>query len=187
MPLANVFAPMGFRLLDNLPTAPRMATYPTPAGRVIVGAAASADIAIGDACAIDATGNAYHSGADGTVRGVCIGFELAPIPTIMNGNGPISIDYMAAAFAGSVVLCIDPNATFECWSDNTIGAVQANVGGTFNLGDAAPDQLFRQSRQFLNVNGGAGAQFKLIKLLASPADNSPGPACRVQVKLAQTF
>jgi len=177
---------MGFRLAD-VNQAYLAVTRPTPASRTPVGAAASADLAIGDAYALDANGNAYHAGADATVRGIVTGFELQAIAGVMNAQGPLSIDYASAATAASVIGCEDVTTEFECWSDNTIGAVQSNVLGLFNLGDAAPDANFAQSRQFLNVNGGAGTQFRIIKLLQSPADNAPGPACRVVVKVAQAL
>lgn len=183
MPLANVNSPMGFRLLDFL-SAVSTRQRNVPAARVVVGAALSADIAIGDAYGIDANGNAFHAGPDAIVRGVVVGFALQPVSTIMNGNGPISIDYLAAAGAGLVIGCEDPNARFEVWSDAVVGFVQANIGAKFNLGDAAPDSLFRQSRQFLNVNGGPGTQFTAIDKINSPADNAFGASCRVQVQLA---
>lgn len=186
MPLANVFAPMGFRLLDEYSTV-FIRQRTVIAARVPIGAAASADLAIGDAYAIDALGHAYHAGADAVIRGIVVGFALLPVSTIMNGNGPISEDYLAAAAAGIIEGCEDGNASFEAWSDNTVGFVEANNGGVFNLYDVAPDLLFRQSRQYLNVNGGVGTQFKALKAIASPADNSFGPACRVQVKLATPF
>lgn len=183
MPLANVAAPMGFRLLEEqslIFTRQRNA----PAARAVIGAAASADIAIGDAYGIDATGNAYHVGADGVVRGVVIGFALQAVSTIMNGNGPISIDYLTAASQGLIIGAEDPNATFEVWSDPTVGFLQLNIGGKFNLLDAAPDPLFRQSRQLLNINGGPGTQFIAVDKVNSPADNAYGPSCRVIASLA---
>jgi hypothetical protein len=174
---------MGFRLLDSFDTVITRQRN-VPAARAAVGAAASADIAIGDAYGIDANGNAFHAGADAVVRGVVVGFALLPVSNIMNGNGPISEDYLAAAVAGLVIGCEDPNATFEVWSDAVVGFLQANIGGKFNLFDVAPDSLFRQSRQYLNVNGGAGTQFVANDKINSPADNVYGPSCRVQVSLA---
>jgi len=174
---------MGFRLL-NVNQQYLAIVRPVPASRTAIGAAASADIAIGDAYAVDANGNAYHSGADGTVRGICTGFELQAIATVMNGQGPISIDYATAATACSLIGCEDPNVMFEVWADT---AAQSNVGGLFNLLDAAPDALFAQSRQKLNVGGGAGTQFRLMKILQSPADNATGANARVAVALAQTY
>jgi hypothetical protein len=174
---------MGFRLL-NVNQQYFAVTRPVVQPRTPVGAAASADIAIGDAYALDANGNAYHAGADAVVKGICTGFELQAITTIMNGNGPISIDYATSATAASLIGCEDSNVLFEVWANT---AAQNNVGGTFNLLDAAPDPTFAQSRQQLNVSGGAGAQFKLVKLLQSPADNVAGANCRVAVVMAQVI
>jgi hypothetical protein len=182
MPLANVFAPMGFLPLDEL-AVNHVKKRPVAATRSAVGAAASAAIAIGDAYALDAGGFAYHAGADAVVRGICIGFELRPVASIMNGNGPISQDFLPATDSGSLLGVEDGTSTFMCWSDNVVGFVQANADGLFALHDVAPDALFRQSRQYLDVNAGAGTQFRAIDKIDSPADNAYGPACRVMVKL----
>lgn len=186
MVLANVFAPMGFRS-DSQRTLMKTVTRPIIQPRVPIGAAASADIAIGDAYGIDANGDAYHAGADAVVRGICMGFELQAISGVMNSQGPLSIDYASSTTAVSMIGCEDPSVEFDVWSDNVVGAQQANVGGTFNLGDQAPDSLFGQSRQYLNINGGPGAQFKMIKITQETADNSVGAACRVLVQLAQAI
>lgn len=186
MPLANVFAPMGFRPAD-VNGMFKSVTRPVTQPRVAIGAAASADIAIGDAYSLDANGFAYHAGADAVVRGICLGFELQAISGVMNGNGPISIDYATPTTSCSLIGVEDPDVEFEAITDPITGAVQANVGGVFDLFDVAPDATLAQSRQGLNVFAGPGAQFRLIKILQSPADNTAGASCRVTVRLAQSM
>lgn len=183
MPLDNVNAPNGFITLASYEP-DKVVQRHVAANRAVVGAAASAALAIGDACGIDANGYAFHAGADVAVRGIVVGFVLAPIPTIMNSQGPISQDYLPATDAGDVLLIEDPNVEFLVYTDLF---ARTDEGGLFNLQDGAPNALFRQSIQALDVSAGAGTQFKALRLDNSPADNAYGNYARAVVKLAQAF
>ena len=185
MAYANVSRPMGFVPKFNVGrNSNNVMARPVAASRNAVGAAASAIIAIGDAYALDASSNAYHAGADAVVRGIVIGFVIKAVPTIMGGGGPISQDILLATDAGTVLGVEDAGAEFTVQCDTF---AQANEGGLFALTDAAPDTTFRQSRQTLNIGGGAGTQFVAVKLDQSPADNAYGANARAVVRVKTTL
>lgn len=192
MPYQNVFRPMGF-----VPYAPagkragNVITRPVPRTRTVnTGGNASTDLAIGDAYALDGTGNAYRAGPGDTVRGIVIGFFMAANPMVMNSAGPVSVDYVSGTPPGAtqqwpiLLGCEDAHAEF--WAQSDTFAV-ANQGGLFNLLDAAPDPIYRQSRQSMNIGGGAGTQFRIMGLVNSPADNAYGQYARVFVRLATSY
>jgi len=200
MPLANAFRPMGFTPLDaggrsNLIVRPR----PVPTTRTSSsGGNASTDLAVGDAYAIDAAGNAYRAGPGDVVRGIVISFVLQANQTVMGGNGPVSIDYVTGTLSSAIMLLgiEDPTAAFSIQS-NTFAA--SNIGSKVNLVDAAPDSTFRQSRQSVLV-GTVGMQFQCGDILGgpgtspsggNPAMGSPNDAyganAQITVRLLQTF
>src|SRR5215472_10314061 len=118
MAFANANRPNGFdpsrsNGKTQLVSKPR----PVAASRTPVGAAASADLAIGDAYALDANGNAYHAGSDATVRGIVRGFRFQASGAVMGGQGPVSIDFLPAANAGTIEGIEDPSAEFEVQAD----------------------------------------------------------------------
>ena len=184
MPLANVNRKMGFIPYDmGGRSNPIITPRPATAGRTNANAVTNDDISIGDAYTLDTSGNAHRAGTVGTpdtVRGICVGFRLAPFPTVV--PGPLSIDYLTAATAGVLLGCEDPNALFSVQADTF---AIANIDGTFNQTDAAPDPSFRQSRQSINIGGGAASpnNFRAIDIEPSPADNAYGANARVLVKL----
>ena len=180
----NVFRPLGFHpYTQGGRTNPQTVERPVAAARVAVGAASSAILSVGDAYALDANGNAYHAGADAVVRGIVIGFRLMAQPSIMGGAGPISVDQLVAASAGWIIGIEDPSALFEVQSDTF---AVTNIGGSFPLLDAADDTSLRQSRQSMNIGGGAGTQFKAIDIKNSPADNAYGANAVILVRLLQS-
>lgn len=185
MALPNVNRPTGFDPVQLMgETAPELIPRPVLASRTPVGAAVSADLAIGDAYGIDANGNAYHAGADANVRGIVRGFRMQADSRVMGGGGPVSIDYLAAASAGTVLGIEDPAVLFEAQSDTF---AVTNIGQPFNLADAAPDPTLRQSRQTINIGGGAGTQFRAIDIVRKPTDNAYGANARVRVRLLQSW
>lgn len=193
MPLANVSRPMGFmpyslngKMIANVNPRPVPATRTASAG-----GNASTDLAIGDAYAIDVNGNAYRAGPNDVVAGIVVGFRFVGNATIMLGGGPISIDYITGTMGGTgtnqvaVILgCEDQTVDFVVQAD-TFAAT--NVGGRFNLTDAAPDATYGQSRQKLNVGGGVGVQFEAIDIAQSTGDNAYGANARVVVRLLQAL
>lgn len=187
MPYSNVSRPRGFVPLNESVWHAHTEIRPVSSVRNTSGGGnASTDLSVGDAYALDASGNVYRAGPNDVVRGVIISFEFAPNPAVMNANGPISVDYITGAPASgswpNVIGIEDNKCLFECQSD-TFAA--ANVGGSFNLADAAPDSLFRVSQQSISINGGAGSQFKAIALINSPADNAYGANAQVAVQMLQ--
>jgi hypothetical protein len=117
-----------------------------------------------------------------------MGFVLQANPNIMNANGPVSVDYVTGSPpVGSwpnLIGVEDAGAEFMvCTTDNFQAA---NVGGSCNLSDAAPDPLFRQSRQEL-VSLVLGTQFRIIGLVNSPAMNAYGTNALVAVRMLQTL
>lgn len=193
MPYANVFRPMGF-----VPYAPagkragNVVTRPTPLTRApSTGGNASTDLAIGDAYSLDANGNVYRAGPGDQVRGIVIGFTFEGVPTSMNGAGPVSVDYVTGTPPPStpqlnwplVLGCEDANAEF--WVQSNALAVN-QVGMGVNVIDAAPDPIYRQSRQTVTTSA-AGTQFRVMGLVNSPADNAYGTFARVFVRMLQTF
>lgn len=185
MAFANANRPNGFDPgRQGGKTAAVEVARPVAASRSVVGAAASADLAIGDAYGLDANGNAYHVGADGNVRGIVRGFRWAASPAVMGGAGPVSIDYLPAANAGTILGIEDPSTEFEVQTDT---CAASNIGGLFNMTDAAPDSTLRQARSSLNVGGGAGTQFRITRLVDRPTDNAFGTFARVYVRLNQAL
>lgn len=191
MPYANVFRPMGF-----IPYAPagkragNVITRPIPQTRgVNTGGNASTDLAIGDAYALDANGNVFRAGPGDTVRGIVIGFTFQANAMVMNANGPISVDYVAGTPPAPTLnwpLCLGcEDAQAEFWVQSN-GFTAAQAGLLVNLLDAAPDPIYRQSRQTINT-GAAGTQFRVMGLVNSPADNAYGPNARIYVRMMQTF
>ncbi len=186
MGYANVSRPMGFKLLRqqgkaNAAPIPRpLPAVRTPSG----GGNASRDLAIGDAYAIDVNGNAFRAGPNDTVRGIVIGFRFVAVSTIMSGAGPVSEDYSANGAVDTIIGIESGIEFFEVQAD-TFAA--SNIGGKFNLADAAPDSTLSQSRQTINVSGGAGTQFQAEDILPSLADNAYGTNARIYVRLLQTF
>lgn len=186
MGYSNVSRPMGFKLLRqqgkaNAAAIPR----PLPAVRTAAGGGnASKDVAIGDAYAIDVNGNAYRAGPNDTVRGIVIGFRFLANPSVMSGAGPVSEDYSANGNADTIIGIESGVEFFEVQAD-TFAA--ANIGMKVNLADAAPDSTLAQSRQTVNVGGGAGTQFQIEDIVPSLADNAYGTNARVYVRMLQTF
>jgi hypothetical protein len=100
----------------------------------------------------------------------------------MNGQGPVSIDYLTGSSTPyPTILGVEDNgAEFNVQAD-TLSLAQ--VGGAVNLLDAAPDPQYRQSRQSINVGGGAGTQFRIIGLVNDPASNAYGANARAIVRM----
>jgi hypothetical protein len=191
MGYANVLRPFGF-----VPYAPagkragNVVTRPIPPTRTVnTGGNASTDLAIGDAYALDANGNVYRAGPGDTVRGIVIGFTFQANPLIMNGGGPISVDYITGSPPSALssfpfcLGCEDNSAEFWVQSNSFTIAQQ---GLPFNLQDAAPDPNYRQSRQIISTSA-AGTQFRVMGLVNSPADNAYGAFARVFVRMLQSF
>jgi hypothetical protein len=189
MGYANVSRPMGFIPLALAGKSHGNVTErPVPAARTAAaGGNASLDLAIGDAYAIDANGNAYRAGPNDVVRGIVIGVVFQAQPSVMNANGPLSIDYITG-LGGQVgttkiasIIGVEDNS--QLWEVQADTFAAANVGGSFNLADAAPDATYRQSRQTINIGAGAGTQFQAVELVNRQADNAYGANARVVVRM----
>jgi hypothetical protein len=185
LPYANVFRAVGFNpTFDVGRVRQNVVVRPIPNVRhASSGGNASTDLAKWDAYALDNLGNAYRAGPNDTPRGICIGFVLQANPNVMNGQGPISVDYVSGSpSSGSwpnLIGIEDNGAEFAVQAD-TFAASQ--VGASVNLLDAAPDSFYRQSRQSIIV-GTPGTQFKVIALLNSPAMNAYGSNAVVVVRM----
>lgn len=184
MPYSNVFRALGFnpmlpvgRVHSNVMVRPT-----TGVRHVATGGNASLDLAIGDAYALDAAGFAYRAGPGDVVRGIVIGFVFQASPLVMGGAGPVSIDYLTGSSTPfpSILGVEDNGAEFNVQADTLS---QAQIGGSVNLLDAAPDPTFRQSRQSINVAGGAGTQFKITGLVNDPTSNAFGANARARVRM----
>lgn len=148
------------------------------------GGNASTDMAVGDAVAMDANGNIYRAGPTDVVMGVLWGFRIQAVANVMNGMGPISVEYVTGTQTAVGLVIEDAGVWFSVQSDTF---AVTNIGGKFNLTDAAPDSLFRVSQQQLNVAGGAGLQFQAEDITQDTADNTYGTNARVMVRMLQTF
>lgn len=187
MGYSNVNRPIGFtptflvgRVHSNVKVRPT--TNPRHAAS---GGNASVDLALYDAYALDAAGFAYRAGPNDAVRGIVCGFVFQASPLVMNGMGPVSIDYITGYGTPnpSILGCEDAGAEFAVQTDNF---TQAMVGASINLADAAPDPLFRQSRQTVTT-AAVGTQFKAIDILNSPATNAYGINAVAVVRMLQTI
>ena len=187
MGYANVFRAMGFNpylpagkadgftIARNIPTTPTTNT----------GGNASLNIAIGDAYALDSSGNAYRAGPSDSVRGIVLGFRFLAAPTVMGGQGPVSIDFFTSGTASATLIGIeDPTVMFSVQADTWAAA---DNGGSYNLVDAAPDSILRQSRQTISISNGVGTQFRVIDLVQALASNSAGANARIYVSLLQAI
>lgn len=183
MAYPNISAPNGFFPVngDAIKSA-KTIRRPVLSGRVATASATEVVISLGDAYTLDASGNAKHAGPNDVVYGIVLTIELAPVTSIMNSQGPVSQDQLAATDAGAIIGIEDPAVWFEAQTD-TFAATNRN--GLFNLLDALSSTLFRQSRQSLNIGGGAGVQFRAIDIVGRPTDNVLGANARVYCKLAQ--
>lgn len=194
MGYANQSRPMGFvpysrNGKEQFNTVPRPIASTRQAS---AGGNASTDIAIGDAYSLDANGNAYRSGPNDVVAGIVWGFRFLGDPNVMQGQGPISLDYITGTEGGTApttvvayVLGIEDNTVDFVVQADTFAATQ--VGFKANLADAAPDPTYGQSRQTINVGGGAGTQFQIMDIDQSPADNTYGANARVVCRMLQSM
>lgn len=185
MGYSNVARNMGFKLhAEAGKKHPFTVPRPVPAVRnVSDGGNASFDLAIGDAYGIDANGNAFRAGPNDPVRGIVMAIRFVASSLVMNGNGPVSNDYLANGATGVIIGAEDAQALWEVQA-NTFQIT--NVGQMVNLVDAAPDATLSQSRQSVDLNS-TGNQFVVEGFIDSLADNALGTNARVYVKLAQTF
>ena len=199
MPLANASRPMGFiPMIGGGRANVIKRVRPVPTSRTASqGGNASTDLAVGDAYAIDANGNAYRAGPNDYVRGIVESFVLQASGLVMGGNGPVSLDYITGTLSNAALLIgiEDPTCDFVVQFD-TFNA--SDVGKRFNLVDAAPDSLWRQSRQTC-TDAAVGAQFQALDLPGGPGtappgtptmgapDNAYGANARAVVRLLQTF
>lgn len=183
MGYANVSAPNGFKPYsgDAIKSAKTM-RRPVLSGRVATASATEVILSVMDAYTLDANGNAKHAGPNDVVYGIVHAIELNPVTSIMNAQGPVSQDQLAASDAGAIIGIEDPSVWFEVQTDTF---ATANKNGLFNLLDALSSTLFRQSRQSLNIGGGAGVQFRAVDIVNRPTDSSFGANARVYCKLAQ--
>lgn len=183
MAYANVSAPNGFKPYsgDAIKSA-KTQRRPVLAGRAKTASATETVISVMDAYTLDANGNALHAGPNDVVYGIVLAIELNPVTSIMNAQGPVSQDQLAAADAGAIIGIEDPAVWFEVQTDTF---ATGNKSGLFNLLDALASTLFRQSRQSLSIGGGAGVQFRAIDIVNRPTDSSYGANARVYCKLAQ--
>lgn len=188
MGYSNVFRAMGFAPLFPVGRVhSNTVVRPVPNVRTPnTGGNASTDLAIGDAYALDGNGNVYRAGTGDIVRGIILGFVLQGNPSVMGGNGPISVDYVSGSPSSgtwpNVIGVEDNGAEFAVQAD-TFAANQ--VGSNINLLDAAPDPTYRQSRQSVVLSN--GIQFKVIGLVNSPAMNAYGANALVAVRLLQAM
>jgi hypothetical protein len=154
---------------------------PVLANRAKTASATETILSVHDAYTLDANGNALHAGPNDVVFGIVLALELEAVPTIMNGNGPVSVDQMLTAYAGAIIGIEDTNAYFEVQTDNFN---TNNENGLFNLVDALANTLFRQSQQSITT-GAAGVQFRAIDIVNRPTDNAYGANARAIVRLSQ--
>lgn len=190
MAYSNVSKPNGFIPYNRSTGAAEKRPRPVPAVRTAsAGGNASTDLAMGDAYALDVNGNAYRAGPNDIVRGIVVGFEFQADPSNPGGSAINSLSYITGLMGGvgtaqvaSIIGIEDNGCFFEVQADTF---AQNQILGTFNLADAAPDSTYRISNQKLNVGGGAGAQFKVVGLKLSPADNAYGANARVIVQAIQ--
>jgi len=183
MSYANTNSPNGFRPIqgDAIKSA-KTQRRPVLANRVATASATETIISVGDAYTLDANGNALHAGPNDVVYGIVLALELEAVPTIMNGQGPVSVDQMLTAYSGAIIGIEDTSVYFEVMADTF---ATGNKNGLFNLIDALSNTLFRQSKQSLGVAGGPGVQFRAIDIVNRPTDNAYGSYARVVVRLSQ--
>lgn len=190
MPYANTSKPNGFVPYNRAPGAANKVPRPVPAVRTAsTGGNASTDLALGDAYALDANGNAYRAGPGDVIRGVVVGFEFQASPLNPSDSAVNSTNYITGngnqtgtTQIASLIGIEDNACLFECQSD-TFAA--SNTDGLFSIVDAAPDSFYRISQQKISVGGGAGIQVKTVALKLSPEDNAFGANARVIVQFPQ--
>ena len=183
MSYANTFGPNGFKpLMGDAIKSAKTIRRPVLANRAKTASATESTLSKWDAYTLDANGNALHAGPNDVVYGIVLAIELEAVPSVMNGQGPVSVDQLLITMAGAIIGIEDPAVYFEVQTDTF---ATTNENGLYNLVDALANTLFRQSQQSLGVAGGPGFQFRAIDIVNRPTDNAYGQYARAMVKLSQ--
>lgn len=179
MPIANVNAPFGFRF-HRLGGARglNIQRHPVPAGR-------ASPLMVGDPYTIETDGTSIKAGDGDTVRGIVMGIEFQEA----NAARPTeSLDYLGVSESGYILGSESPDVEWEVQQTGT-ALTLGNIGDKIDVAGTDGNTTMRQSRESINgadVGGGA-AQFIILGLVDSPADNAIGASSRWRVKLAQAL
>lgn len=178
----NVFGPNGFLAYNHDPIKTvKILPRPVLAGRVATATATEVTICIGDPYTLDTLGNAMHAGPGDVVYGIVAAIGLNAVFPVMFGQGPVSQEILTAGEGGYIMGYESMDYYFEVQTPNF---TPSNIGGLFNLVDAAYHVRLRQSRVYLGTTA-AGTQFRAIDIIPRPTDNTYGPNARVICRLNQ--
>jgi hypothetical protein len=153
--MANVQDPFGLRLLDDEGKQFRARKYVKKSGNAIYP---------GDLVIPTATGDVDVATAGAIALGV-------------------ALEYGAATSTDSILVCDDPEATYEIQADNAI--VAADVFQNANITATAGNATLRRSKHdldFASLGTGATLNLKILGL-SSISDNAYGSFARVKVKI----
>lgn len=167
--MANVDKRNGFQLITSGGRQPRRVRRAVDASNTTV-------IAPGDAYVIEADGNiARCTATNVAVNGIVEAIDLQGID-----EGPMSRDYIPANVAAFVIGIEDDDAEFEVTANVALAATDYDSAAEVDIVDTAPDTTLRQSRQAV---GAIGDQFRLVRPVARPDNDSYAQYARVVVKL----
>jgi hypothetical protein len=155
--MANVNAPMGFRLILTGGHEPIRRQRHADALRDATNGA----IASGDAVFIAADGFVDRCSGGEQPNAIVEGLALKGV-----NEGPVSYSFLPGNVAGDLICIEDPTAQFETQTNATIPAANFDAAAEVNVVDANPDETLAQSRQ--QVGDVGGNQLRLVAPIDRP-------------------
>lgn len=155
--MANVDAPMGFRLIMTGGHEPIRRQRHADASRN----ATTGAIAAGDAVTIASDGNVERCNGSTAPNGIVEGLALKGVD-----QGPMSYALLPGNVEGDLIVIEDPTAMFEVQTSAAIAATAYDAGAQVNVADTQPNNTLAQSRQ--EVGDVGGDQLLLIGLVDRP-------------------
>jgi len=167
--MANVDRPRGLRPVGTLSGAAwqgAVREYPVDSSNATA-------IFKGDAVTLEADGNVTPASATGVILGVVVGVKVDRDVAATEYPG-----YLPATTAGSVMVCIAPDAIYEVQSDDAATAEVAltDIGANVDLNVNAGSTVTGQSAHELDadtITSAGSAQLRIIGVVDRP-DNEVG-------------
>lgn len=178
--MANADRPRGFSPVGTLSGSP----WQGAVRKYSVDASNATAVFIGDAVALEADGNVTPAGATSVVLGVVVGVTVDRDVLATEHPG-----YLPASTAGSVLVCIAPDAIYEVQEDSVGGALAlTDVGANIDLIAGTGSTTTGRSAHELDSNtatSAASAQFRIIGIV-DREDNEVGDQAKWLVRVHES-
>lgn len=179
--MANVDRPRGLRPVGTLSGAP----WQGAVREYSVDASNATAIFNGDPVTLEADGNVTPTADGGVILGVVVGVKVDRDVAATEHPG-----YLPATTAGSVLVCIAPDAIYEVQSDDAATAEVAltDVGANIDLNANAGSTTTGQSAYELDadtITSAGSAQLRIIGLVDRP-DNAVGEFAKWLVRVHES-